>query len=356
MPVASFSPDAILELENLSGTVADIIDDPDAPDTLWLTVVDARLDTVCRVSFPAPSGSLTDTQEFRLWVRKEPGTGIPQIEISLYEQGTFLQTILPPTNVTSDVGQLFVVTWDYSILSDKNGRDVECYIYGHNSGGTPEERASVAIGAVEWNATYLAGFYLQTLSSVGTSYPVLSTLMSYPRTFSVAEISVPSVLKSVRMALAILTPATPTLNRRLWKAIEYISSVQPRLSSILLAFQALSSAISSSAMVSLARISLMRLYVTSTGRSFLTSTFYHARILAATIISRLAIKPKLGRRLSVMSSFLLLLFPRFHAAQDCEVKAVSSLALNVVYKEAKPSIQVRGELQKPLIIRCELID
>lgn len=75
------APDAILELTNLTpNTVAYIQDDPDSPDGNWLTYVTNNVDTVCRVSFPTPTGNPTvgaDLQNFRVLVRKNPGTGTP---------------------------------------------------------------------------------------------------------------------------------------------------------------------------------------------------------------------------------------------------------------------------------------
>ena len=88
------APDAILELTNLTGTVSEIQDDPDSPDGNWLDAVSNNADSVCRVSFPTPTGPPTvgsNLQEFRVLVRKYGGTGTPKARIELYENGALIR-------------------------------------------------------------------------------------------------------------------------------------------------------------------------------------------------------------------------------------------------------------------------
>jgi hypothetical protein len=55
--LAAIPPDVILASTNLSGLVANIRDDPDAPDASWLTAPSATAATDIRVSFPTPPGT-----------------------------------------------------------------------------------------------------------------------------------------------------------------------------------------------------------------------------------------------------------------------------------------------------------
>jgi len=154
------SPDVLLLQTNLSGAVADIQDDPDSPDSNWLTYISNNADTVCHVSFPTPTGFPTQgagLQQFKIWVRKQPGTGTPTVRIDLYENGVLVANVMAATDVTSSTGQLFSGTWDASLLGVADGSLVECYIYGTKTGGAPAARATVEIGAVEWNVTYSTG-------------------------------------------------------------------------------------------------------------------------------------------------------------------------------------------------------
>ena len=151
------SPDGLLQQDNLSGSLSDIQDDPDFPDGNWLTYITNNVDTVCRVSFPTPTGNPTggaDLQQFKIWVRRKPGTGIPQVQMNLYENGIDKGIILALTNVNSATGELFSATWNANLLGTADGSLVECRIFGDAVGGAPAARCTVEIGAVEWNVTY----------------------------------------------------------------------------------------------------------------------------------------------------------------------------------------------------------
>lgn len=151
------SPDELLVQTNLTGTLSDIQDDPNSPDGNWLTYIANNVDTVCRVSFPTPTGNPTqgaDLQEFKIWVRKQPGTGTPTVTISLYENGNLVTELMAATNVTNSSGEIFSVTWNANLLGTADGSLVELYIYGNAVGGAPSGRCTVEIGAVEWNVDY----------------------------------------------------------------------------------------------------------------------------------------------------------------------------------------------------------
>lgn len=65
------SPDGIATQTNITGAVADIVNDPDTPNGTWMLGTGA---VVLRVTFPTPAASLQpfpNNQEFR--VRARPG-------------------------------------------------------------------------------------------------------------------------------------------------------------------------------------------------------------------------------------------------------------------------------------------
>jgi hypothetical protein len=152
------APDAILELSNLAGTVSEIQDDPDNPDGNWLDASSNNSDTLCRVSFPTPAGNPkvgADLQEFRALVRKYGGTGTPTAYVSLYENGNLIRSG-SPVNVTGPLVISF--TWNANEISTADGSLVECRVYGTKVGGAPSVRATVEVGAIEWNCEWeLAG-------------------------------------------------------------------------------------------------------------------------------------------------------------------------------------------------------
>jgi len=132
------SPDALMQT-NLTGAVSDIQDDPDnLPDANWLTAVDHGLDTVCRVSFPTPTGNPTTgagSQNFKIWVKRSTALSTPTVYMDLYESGGFIaNTSLTATSVTSDSGELFTGTWDAGSLGTEDGSAVEAYVYGTKAG------------------------------------------------------------------------------------------------------------------------------------------------------------------------------------------------------------------------------
>lgn len=150
------SPDALLENTGLTGTVSAIQDDPDSPDGSWLTTA-SNTATVARVSFPTPTGNPTvgaGVQEFRVLVRKTNQSTNPTCTVALYENNTSLATIVSSTTISTTAGIVLSGTWNANLLSTADGSLVECRVVGTVGGGTPSNRASVEVGAIEWNVVY----------------------------------------------------------------------------------------------------------------------------------------------------------------------------------------------------------
>lgn len=155
MAIARFAPDALTTQTNLTGSLANIQDDPDAPDGNWLVATSNNVTVTAHVTFPNPPGALTPgagLQEFRALVRKTgtSGTGTPTAQIHLYENGALISSGTN-TNVTSTVGQVLSYTWDGT---GRNPANIECRVVGTLSGGGVTVRAAVDIGAVEWNVDH----------------------------------------------------------------------------------------------------------------------------------------------------------------------------------------------------------
>lgn len=153
MATIRLAPDAILALSNLSGVVTSIDDDPDAADGLWLTAADVGTATSVRTSFPSPGGDVTGTQEFRAQVRKAGGTGTPTCRIELWENGA-LVSAGTDVSITSTTGQVISFSWANTLLADITGASVEARVVSVAVGGSPSKKATVEVGAVEWNAVY----------------------------------------------------------------------------------------------------------------------------------------------------------------------------------------------------------
>jgi RHS repeat-associated protein len=152
--------DVVVSSTNLTGaTVANLDDDPDAPDGNWATATSVA-DTSLRVGFPTPPADPTlgaDLQEFRVLLRKDAAGGNdPTYDIELWETGggAPLATLASGVTLSSDTGVVVSATWDASLLGSADGSAVELVIVGNRSGGNPSKRRTVEVGAVEWNVDH----------------------------------------------------------------------------------------------------------------------------------------------------------------------------------------------------------
>lgn len=165
MPTESKIPNAIISSTNYTGSIADIQDDPDSPDSNWLVVTSVTHDSSVRVSFPTPSGRLQGgaaLQTFKVYVAQSipSNSGIPACYIALWYDGVLIRAGTP-VNITGG-GQLVSFTWDASELPSLTGADVECRVVIQRAGGSISVRNSVDVGAIEWNVVYLE---TQTITS-----------------------------------------------------------------------------------------------------------------------------------------------------------------------------------------------
>lgn len=159
MAAERLAPDALLEQLNLSGSVTDVDDDPDSPDGAWLVHDGGNGNTICRVSFPSPTGNPTTgsgLQEFRVQIRKNSSGGnATPWSLQLWEAGVQVAELATGT-VTTTTGEVVSGTWDASSLSGVDGAGVECRLEQTNGGasGSGANRRRIEVGAVEWNAEY----------------------------------------------------------------------------------------------------------------------------------------------------------------------------------------------------------
>ena len=169
MTTTRLAPDTIAAQTNLTGAVTDIDDDPLSPDGLWLAGGDDGTDTTLRVTFPSPATDLNTgagLQTFQVWCRAfVDDTGNPTVDIELWENGSQVSILSTGTTITSSTGQLVSATWDATLLSAVSGANVELYVIGHRSGGSPGARRSVEFGAVDWIADHAADNRTGTLAA-----------------------------------------------------------------------------------------------------------------------------------------------------------------------------------------------
>ena len=148
--------DEVVSSVNLSGaTVANLDEDPDADAGDWATAIDGKRDTEVRVGFADPSAppeTGPDVQEFRVLLRKDASGGNdPTYDLELWETGgaTPLATLVSGATLSSDTGVVVSATWDASLLATADGSAVGLLVAGHRSGGDPNNRPTVEVGAAE---------------------------------------------------------------------------------------------------------------------------------------------------------------------------------------------------------------
>lgn len=176
MAAQRLAPDAILAQTNLSGSVTAIQDDPDSPDTSWLTCPDNTSNTSVHVSFPTPSAALTGTQEARVRVRPTTaGTNAGTASVDVLVGGV---VIASSSTVTVSATQVVAVTFNASLVSDRTGLEVR--VNGTSAGGKATSRKSVEVGAIELNATVVESVPAVT-GSGGVVFPFSASAQAVQR-------------------------------------------------------------------------------------------------------------------------------------------------------------------------------
>lgn len=74
----------------------------------------------------------------------------PTMTISLYENGSSVRAGTAVTMTSGATSIVYRLLWDGGELADISGVNAECYVAGVVGGGSPGNRASVEVGAAEW--------------------------------------------------------------------------------------------------------------------------------------------------------------------------------------------------------------
>jgi hypothetical protein len=149
-------PMSIVEMTNLSGTVAAISNDPGADNGQWLVTgggQSPRQATSVRVAFNTSYPNLADTQVFRALVRRtnSGGSHPTTARMELWENGAYVATIWEGS-LLSTTGQVIAATWQTSLLTDPTGAGVEMRVRGLPNMDLPTgHRSTVEVGAVSWD-------------------------------------------------------------------------------------------------------------------------------------------------------------------------------------------------------------
>lgn len=194
----ALQPGALLVQDNLVGAVTAIDDDPDSPDGSWLTASSDNSNSVAVTSFPTPTGDPTTgagLQNFKIYARLTTNGTSCTYNVYLRENGTRINggSAIATGSLTSTSGQLITATWNASLLGTADGSLVECEFEVVKSGGSPSNRTTGEVGAVEWNVDYtVAG---PSLGIDATSFAATPASLTFRRGL-ILPISAASVTNS----------------------------------------------------------------------------------------------------------------------------------------------------------------
>ena len=261
MAAETLAPDALLEQIELAGALADIDDDPDAPDGAWLTAT-TNGSTAARAGFPVPSADPSagaGLQEFRVLVRKNAAGGnTVSWSLELWENGAQV-AVLATGTTDSTTGEVASGSWDATSLAAADGSLVECRIaQTGGAGGNPSNRRYLEVGAVEWNAE-VAGVTAQFMSASGAGLAGLAqatvmarslattasatnglaSLVTLGRLLAGPAMASASLLKSVARGLAAAGSGAGAVARKTAKAASAAAGAAVALAGDILATQAL---------------------------------------------------------------------------------------------------------------------
>lgn len=136
-------------LTNLQGSVSDTHEDPTTTQTAWLTASDTGSDTQIDGVFNPPSEALSGTQEFQVRVRATTnGTDDPNVTITLDDGSTPVSSTAVPNGSEVVFDAADGLTLSTSAISDPSA--VALTVDGAATGGNPNSRDTVEVGAVRW--------------------------------------------------------------------------------------------------------------------------------------------------------------------------------------------------------------
>jgi hypothetical protein len=142
-----------VSLTNLTGSVSDIQDDPDSPDSNYLLTNSSGAAT-CIADFPAPPFRMAAgaTQEIRSLVRKNnSGGNSVGYTVELRQGGT----VVASANFTAGAATVVSVTANTSAFSQIQGTSVDVRIVQTSGAtGATNNRRYIEVGAIEWNAVH----------------------------------------------------------------------------------------------------------------------------------------------------------------------------------------------------------
>jgi hypothetical protein len=128
-------PNTIASSTNLTGTVANVQDDPENLDGTRLTATSATTNTQVRFTYLAGNCGVKSgagLQSFRIRANKTPGGNTPTLTVDLYRSGGLVANLATGLAVSGLAASpsFHVVTWNGSLVAGAAAEDVEVRLTG----------------------------------------------------------------------------------------------------------------------------------------------------------------------------------------------------------------------------------
>lgn len=143
---------------SISGNVAGATNAFGAPDGTWTTTTgNSNWTHRWGMQNPTAGSSINGTHTVTVRARKEVAqTGVPTIQVQLYQNGVSVKSLVSTSNVTSETGEDFSGTFTSADISSPN--DLQIEIVTTSAGGSPSVRTAVLVDSITWSGDFVINY------------------------------------------------------------------------------------------------------------------------------------------------------------------------------------------------------
>jgi hypothetical protein len=220
---------------NLSGDHTTVDDNPDSPGGDWRAASSNNVNSVSAHGFNTPTGSPTTgvgLQNFKIYARLTVNASTCTYNVYVSESGTRLNggSAVATGSLTSTTGQLITAAWDASLLGTADGSLVECEFEVVKSGGSPANRTSGEVDAIEWNVDYSAATtYFKTIQETSTRSTSVASASVISKVISVTRTMTTSLGKTTLKTLSNTSTRSVQLGKTIFKTLSVTSTRSTQL-------------------------------------------------------------------------------------------------------------------------------
>ncbi len=146
-------PKEEVNVQNLQGNIEYLKHDPASEEAYeeWYEGNIGMPNSELRVEMDEPAAVLEETQTLHFLLRRTDNSDrIPRFSIELYQDGVLIKTLAENVDVDAPEGEVYTYKFEPEDLEDISGADLELVLSGGRTGGPPEQRNVLEIGAIIW--------------------------------------------------------------------------------------------------------------------------------------------------------------------------------------------------------------